>query len=225
MKPALIGFTFFILIAQAVNGQTTRNLGDFHRLKIYDKLQVTLVPDSTNKAEITGAKPDQLKFVNKNGTLKIKLGVSDAMQGKDTRVKLYHEDRAIEYIKVTEGAHLNSQSPLKGNKLSLKINEGGKLNLDLLLDSLQLKASSGGRVTLGGEIQKQKASINTGAQYDGKELTTEKTRVTVKAGGQADVFSKSAIRARTRAGGTINVYGNPENVDTAKLFGGSINFK
>jgi len=46
--------------------------------------------------------------------------------------------------------------------------------------------------------------------------------VSVFAGGKAFVNSKEYVEANVTAGGTIEIFGNPDKVDEDKTFGGSI---
>ena len=64
--------------------------------------------------------------------------------------------------------------------------------------------------------------MNTGGVFKGKDCVTEQTKVTVSAGGSANVNATEIVKASVKAGGSIMIYGNPKLADTKKVFGGSI---
>ena len=68
-----------------------RNIGDFNRLKVYDLLNIELIKSSTNKVEINGEFPSQAVVKNKNGELKIRMGLEKRFRGSKTTVKLYYK--------------------------------------------------------------------------------------------------------------------------------------
>jgi threonine dehydrogenase-like Zn-dependent dehydrogenase len=87
---------------------------------------------------------------------------------------------------------------------------------------LNVKAISGGVVQASGNSKNQNIDINTGGQYKGKELHTEKTDVIIRAAGEALVHATKEVTAKVRAGGSVYIYGNPEKVDENTVFGGKI---
>ena len=63
-------FSFLVLLVQVAYSQTSKNFGDFSAVKVYDRINVTLVKSSENKIQVKGDDPD-VEIVNKNGELKI----------------------------------------------------------------------------------------------------------------------------------------------------------
>ncbi|WP_313216121.1 GIN domain-containing protein, partial [Soonwooa sp.] len=87
------------------------------------------------------------------------------------------------------------------------------------------KVNTGGLIKIAGETTTQDVVVNAGGKYEGAELKSENTSVTVNAGGEANVFASQDVTTTTRAGGIINVYGNPENRNEKKVIGGKVNYK
>ena len=84
------------------------------------------------------------------------------------------------------------------------------------------KPTSGGAISTEGAATNQDVLINSGGQYNGADLSTNQSEVSVSAGGRAKIRATEIVEAKVRAGGTIQVYGNPKVLDTKKLFGGKI---
>ena len=60
-------------------------------VKVYDRINVTLVKSSENKIQVKGDDPD-VEIVNKNGELKIRMIPTKLMQGDKSEVTVFYED-------------------------------------------------------------------------------------------------------------------------------------
>ena len=203
--------------------QTTRNVGDFSQLKVYDRINVELISSSKNKIEISGIDESEIETINKNGELKIKMMTPKILQGDATKVKVYYEN--LTDVQGSQGAIITSDDVLKSSLLNLTSNEGSKITLEVNADNLKVKGNSGGEITLSGKADSQNIVMNSGAKFYGKEMSAKNASVTVNAGGVAEVFAKDAVETTTRAGGKIEVYGDPETRNTKKIAGGKTVFK
>ncbi len=219
-KTVLLFATFFLAIGAFA--QETKTVGSFQKLSVFDKIEVTLIPSKENKMEVSGSNIDNVNFINKNGYLKIKMNTAYSFQGENTKVKLYYV--ALNEIVADEGAKINSNSPVKATSLLVNGKAGGKVNLEVKVDDLTVRAATGGEVTLIGKATKQDVLSNAGAVVHNDKLITKDTNVTVNAGGKANVNATELVDAKTRAGGEINVYGDPKKVNEKVVMGGSINF-
>ena len=65
-----LAFGIAILLSQITFGQVTKNTGSFDSVKVFDGINVELIPSSENKIEIVGEKANDVEIVNKNGELK-----------------------------------------------------------------------------------------------------------------------------------------------------------
>ena len=72
--------SFLILAFQLSFAQSVRNVGSFTSLKVYNKLNITLIPSNENKVE-TETEDAEVETINKNGELKIKLSPAKILQG------------------------------------------------------------------------------------------------------------------------------------------------
>ncbi len=115
-----------------------------------------------------------------------------------------------------ENAKIKSDETIKGNRLEIKTQEGGKIDLK----ELYTKAISCGEVTLAGTAKVQEVMVNTGGKAYNKNLNTTETTVVVNAG--ADVKASVKVKVKVRAGGSIYIYGNPKEADHDKVFGRKI---
>lgn len=222
MKNTFVIFTVllfaFNLTAQREN---TKQLENFTEIKVYDRIIVTLVHSNENKIVITGDDQDEVNISNKNGLLKIRMDFDNFMDGNEAKATLYYSDK-LKLIDANENATITSSETINGDRVEIKAQEGGHIDLKIDIDDLYTKSISGGEVTLTGKAKIQEVMVNTGGKIYNKELNTSETTVVVNAGGRAEVKASERVDAKVRAGGSIYIYGNPKDVKRDKVFGGKI---
>ncbi|WP_166921412.1 head GIN domain-containing protein [Flavobacterium poyangense] len=218
MKKWIIGVA--ILFAQLSFGQVTKELGDFDSVKVFDKLTVKLVASSENKIVIKGTREAEVEVVNKKGLLKLRMPFPKLLSGNDLDITLYYKH--LELIDVNEGAVVNGKDVIKATSFKVSAQEGGKINVELNVDKLNVSSVSGGEITLSGKAANQDASLGAGGYLLASKLNTSQTKVSVSAGGKADVNASTLVDAKVSAGGSIYIYGKPKQINQKTVFGGKI---
>jgi hypothetical protein len=213
----LVGFVF---LAQFTFAQKTIVLDDFDDLKVFDKMNVTLIASKYNKAVITGTNQDDVEAVIKKGLLKLKLPLTQTMSGDAIKVTLYF--KKIQSIDANEGSIVTCADIFKQTSLDLSTQEGARITVVLDVDNTSIKAYSGGIINLSGKATTQSVSINSGGVLKASSLETSESTVRVSAGGNAEVKVNKKVDAKVQAGGFITIYGNPKDVKQATVMGGSI---
>lgn len=221
MKNIIVAASVF-LFSQVALAQT-KTIGAFTSLKVFDKIPVELVSSSSYKADISGAKSDDIEFVNSGKELKVRMKTLKLMQGDDVKVVIYYKN--LNSVQASQGAKITSSDVVKASKLQVTSNEGSQIDLAVDASVLEGKSNTGGILKLTGKADSQSVVVNTGGQYDGQNLKTNITSITTNAGGQASVNASKTIDATTRAGGVIDVYGNPKTRNDKKVIGGKINYR
>lgn len=221
MKNIIVAASVF-LFSQFSFAQT-KDVGAFTSLKVFDKIPVELISSSSYKAELSGSKSDDIEFVNSGNELKIRMKTLKLLQGDDVKVVLYYKD--LNNIQASQGAIISSMDAVKTSKLQVTSNEGSQINLNVDASVVEGKINTGGLLKLTGEADSQSIIITTGGQYDGQNLKTNITSITTNAGGKASVYASESVTATTRAGGVIDVYGEPKTRNDKKVVGGKINYK
>lgn len=213
--------SLMLVACQLAFAQSTRNVGDFSSLKVYNKINVTLIPSNQSKVETENNDPD-IETVNKNGELKIKLSPAKILSGDQISVKVFYEK--LNDIQASQGSTISSTDELDANMLSLTSNEGSKINLNIDASKLNIKTNSGGEIKVSGTADNQDVVVNSGGKYYGKDTESKNTKVTANAGGVAEVNVSESVNATTRAGGIIEIYGDPADRKIKNIIGGKINF-
>ncbi len=215
-------FLGLIISSTLLFAQKTVDISDFNSLKVYDKIPVELVKSSENKVEISGSMSDNIAVEQKNKEVKIKMTGTDLLQGDNVKVLVYYSD--VNYLQASQGASIKSSETLKTTNLELTSNEGSTIKLSLNVENLEVKLNSGGNMMLDGNTTNQSIVVNTGGQYEAKSLISNNSTVTCNAGGHAWINASDKVDAKVRAGGVIEVYGNPDDKKQKKIAGGSIKF-
>ena len=203
--------------------QVERNVGEFNKLKVYDKIPVELVSFLKNLVVINGVNAEDVQVENNNGELKLKMTGVKLMQGGEATVKVYY--KSLYDIQASQGSTIYSDDEVKVQSLNLTSNEGSSIKLPVDVNRLEVKINSGAEVILRGKAESQTVISNSGGKYFSKTLEAQNSSLTTNAGGVIEATSTDSVDAKTRAGGVIDVYGNPERRNQKKIAGGKINFK
>ena len=191
-------------------------------MKVYDKISVVLIHSTENKVETDRENAD-LETVNKNGELKIRMAPAKILQGNQVSVKVFYKN--LNDIQASQGSVISAEGEVESNMLSLTSNEGSSINIAVNSKTLSAKLNSGGEITVTGNAGHQEILVNSGAKFLGKNIESESASVTTNAGGFAEVNVTDSVNATTRAGGVIDIYGDPNDRKVKNVIGGKINFK
>lgn len=209
-----------LLMSSFVFAQTTVETGSFNALKVSDKIPLKLVKSDKNVLEIEKMEEEDLSVSNTDGKLKIGMRLSKKLKGEESLATLYYSGD-IKDIRATEGAKIVHDGDLDVKEIKLRANKGSEIDFDLTAEKVVSVTNSGGRIYLQGKADEQAVTCNTGGQFFGKSFKTKITKVTVKAGGEAEVYAEKKAEAKTRAGGRIDVFG-PAEVSEERFAGGRV---
>jgi hypothetical protein len=202
---------------------TTKTLGEFSELKVYDLINVELIKASENKIIISGANSNNINIIQKNSTLKIRMKLKYKFNGAETQVKIYYTD--IDIIDANEGSFVFSKDIIKQYEIVLKAQEGSQISIKTETKQLIVKSVTGSTITTTGISENQDITIRTGGVYKGGSNTVENTDLSIKAGGEAAVKTTNVLDIKIFSGGDVHIYGTPKQLKQKKIFGGRIIFK
>lgn len=203
-------------------GKITKDLDKFKELKGYDGLSIKLIRSDKDQAVITGEDTDKVTFVNSDGVLKVRMTLTKMFSGYRTFIDIYHTEPLV-VIDVNEDARIGSDDIIKQDVLELRAQEGGEIIISANVDQFLVRSVSGGVIKATGTSNLQDVAITTGGIYEGKDFKTKFSTVNVNAGSRATIFASNYVKASVKAGGEVNIYGNPPKIDEKTVFGGKIN--
>ena len=215
----------FAIVSLSVSGQriVDKEVGDFNKIKVFDLIEVNLIKSDVNKVIIKGRNVDDIKIVNTDGTLKLRMHLEKKFQGEDTFIEVYYKQ--IDIIDGNEGSKIVCNELIKQDHLEIRAQEGAKIKAGLDVVDLEVRAVTGGIVETSGLAKNQWIVLNTGGIFEGRGLKTLNTDIKITAAGEAEVFASDNVDINVKAGGDVYVYGNPKEINKNTLAGGRIYIK
>ena len=220
MKNIVIVCLLFLSATAVAQRTISKDVGDFHELKVYDLMEVNLIQSDENKVVIKGDHTDDVKIINNNGKLKLRMETDTRFRGEDTYIEVYFKN--IRVIDANEGSYVVGNEMIEQDKIELRAQEGGRIKVGLTVDFTKVKAVTGGVINASGLSKSQEIKINSGGIFEGRELQTKETKIGITAAGEADVNASDRVEIRVTAGGDVTVYGNPKEVSEKTLAGGRV---
>lgn len=216
----LIVFVFSGLNGKIKAQEVSETLPEFSGVKIYNGIEVVIIPSEENRIIITGHSKEEVKFKVVENQLEIRLSLENIWSKDNTLIKVFTND--VHIIDANQGSSVEVSGELRGNNMVFKAQEGSHIRAEIKAEQVNIKAVTAGQIELTGIARNQEVHLNTGGQFFGRYLETNQTEIYTGTGGKADIFSTDYCKATAKFGGTIRIYGNPEVLDHKTSLGGKI---
>ena len=220
MKQIITLFLIAISVQTFAQRTIDKDVGEYHSVKVFDLIEVNLIQSDENKILIKGRNVDDIKWVNKDGVLKLRMQLDKKFTGEDTFIEVYYQD--LDLIDANEGSRITCNEMVNKNRIELKAQEGAQIRIGMDVSFAKIRAVTGGIVKASGLAENQSIVINTGGIFEGSDLRTSNSEVKISAGGEAEVFASERIDIDVKAGGDVVVYGKPKHVSKKTFVGGRI---
>lgn len=162
-------YSTFSCFAQST---ATIPLQKFTELKVYDRITVNLIKGQENKLVLSGVDKDDVRIIENNGLLKVKMVAHEFLSGNTVNVKLYFTEE-LKVIDANENARIISSGMIKSSILEIRSQEAAIITLNIDVDTLNAKSTSGSELKLSGTTNHQDANINTGGKLYNKGLKSK----------------------------------------------------
>lgn len=203
--------------------QTKIDISEVTELHTTDKLNVVLVPSNENYVSVTGDLQDKVEVTQQQGVLRIKMASGYPLKGVNTFVKVFSPN--IYSFTIQKGAVVQTEGKaLSTDSILVWANEGGKLDIEVATKRVEVNSTTGSSVTLRGEADSQNIILTFGGNYYAEKLQSNRATARTNGGGVCDIRASASADVQTRAGGYINVYGDPAEKKQKRLAGGKITF-
>jgi hypothetical protein len=194
---------------------------EFSSIKVSTGLFVEIVTNADEyKIEIKGSERDKVNIDIKNGELDLSLPLGQIFSEAEILVTVYTKE--VEELKARNGSEVEFNSVVDQKELRLIASEGSYIGGELKVESLTVKSVTGASVSLVGTAKTTSIEVKTGASYDGDDLISETTSVSISYGGEATVHASETCSASVTAGGSIEIHGNPSTLSQKTKLGGNI---
>lgn len=214
-------FPFSLSLSYAQINLSIRTLAE---LDVTDRLNVVLVPSEENYVTIEGELSDKVEVIQQDDRLRIKMTSGYMLKGANTYVKVYSP--SVYRFIVQKGAIIQVEDgTIETDSLWIFANEGGKFDAAVQAKHVEIHGTTGATVELRGEAESQDVNLTFGGIYYGEPLATRQAIARINGGGVCELRAAVSVDVQTRAGGVIDVYGNPSERKQRRLAGGKITFK
>ncbi len=103
-----------------------------------------------------------------------------------------------------------SAGPIRSNDFSLHLPGSGSIRLeDLTAETLSASISGSGSIQLPGKVTSQKVRISGSGDYDGRNLQSRSTDISVSGSGDSTVWAQDELSAHISGSGHVDYYGSP----------------
>ena len=221
-KANILAFLFLLISASVFAQVKTVSPGkDFRNIKVSTGLFVEIKTGADeSKIEVKGPQRDVVNIEIKNNELQLSLPVGQIFSEAEILVSVYTKE--VEELKARSGSEVEFISAVDQNNLSLIASEGSYIGGELNVENLVVKSKTGASISLIGAATTTTIEVKTGASFDGDDLISETTNVSISYGGEATVHATETCKADVTAGGSIEIYGNPSTLSQKTKLGGSI---
>ena len=126
-------------------------------------------------------------------------------------------------IDANEGSRLTARDPILKKYLTLQAQEGASMSLAVgQIANLNIKSVTGAIIEVRGATRTQDVVVRSSGIYHAEQLLATQSTVEATIAGRAYVNTSNFAKLKATMGGTIEVHGNPENVEKIAKLGGKI---
>jgi hypothetical protein len=156
----------------------------------------------------------------------MKLKINDSRCFKSvTDYKIYITTNKLTKLSVDGASKITGESPIKSEKLSIKNNGTGDVQLTLDVNKLDIDANGTGELKLFGKAQDVEVDIEGAGSVDAFGLQSKIVDAKVNGAGTCKLDVSEEFNGNVGGSGKIYYKGNPKKVDTDVLGSGTIQAK
>lgn len=196
-------------------------LKPFSELKVYDKIILTLEKSDTDALLVHGNNAYELQRTENGELLKLRMDPDQGAINSEVNATLYYSG-PLRFITAHANAIIKNTGNLTGETCELQAQGGGMITLNLTMTTVRAKAMTGGGISLTGECVQQEVSAVTAGTVLNSAFLSKETVAMAMGGGLAEVNATSVIKAQTKSGGTIKVFGKPKKKVMDTTYGGEL---
>lgn len=215
------------LLPSLVSAQNiSKDFDTFYGISASGNIDLELVSDSRNYAEISGKQKDidKLKIDMKGNTLRFKIKNGGLFnwfnRSGNIKITLHYKEK-LDNIRSSAGADISSNEVINSDNLELSSSSGASLDLDIDCKTLDASVSSGADINLTGSADIQEVSTSSGASYNAKKLGSSETVAKASSGSDIIVWVSQLLEAKASSGASVRFLGDPSK-DLSTSSGGSI---
>lgn len=193
----------------------------FHSIHCSNGLDVLITQDATEGIKVQADENlhDYIITEVENEVLKIYTTSNIKMASKKQISVSFNNLKAI---KGTSGCDITSTNTLILDTLDIEASSGGDINLSLEANHVSCSATSGSDVKLSGVSSTLHLKASSGADIKAKDFKAQEAVASVSSGADIKVYATESLKMTATSGGDIRYYGNPQNIIKTEAVSGDV---
>lgn len=222
MKYLITGLFLSLTLLVNAQSQEKREIQSFDKLDVFGNIQVEMKLGETESLQMytKNVDPSEVKTEVKDKLLKINM--KSNLFKDEVEVKIVLTYKEIREISSNAAAEVIVKDLIKGDKLFIEATSGGRIELKVELNAVELKAYQGAHIDISGRSVLQESFINTGGVLSGSNFTSDEVFIKMNTGGKAEIIVNKLLDANVNTGASLNYFGKPEKENISSTLGGKI---
>jgi hypothetical protein len=221
----------------------TRNVPEFQSIQINGRFLVKLYNSTKSEVKIVALEEyiPKVETVVENGFLSVRMAdnaknenanffeglkakYGDFLVRQPIEIQIGVPD--VKNIKVNGVTTVQTDSPLKLQKLNLEIGDATKANLNLELEDEFIATVSGAsKMQVSGKTQNLQVYVNGASSYEGSDLSAQNVKVVLTGASRAELQALNSIDATLKGATKLVCTGSPKQIKQEASVGSSISIK
>lgn len=223
-KAAII--VLFFSVSTAIAGdkiEKTYDLDNFSQIYLRGPYEVHL--RQTNKCGLTILAKESyfedLEVSSNGGELTINLDRKNFKNSKS--IELYINFKELEKLEIEGAVDLVSENQIKTSNLKIEFEGAGNVELNVVASKIIAEIAGVGNFEIEGETDYHKVEFDGIGSYDAKNLRSKYTIVESNGIGSVSVFASNKFKGEASGIGSVDYYGDPDEVSVDATGLGSVN--
>jgi hypothetical protein len=232
MERLMIRNTGLLLIAlfstSSLFAQSSKNVSikNFTEIAVSNGIDLYLTQGSTEQIRLEGDK-DLIENVaierNGNGIrIKYKDGFSLSSLFRNKSLKAYVTYKNLSGISASGGSDVETQNPLKTDKLTLNSSGGSDLEMNIVCKDIEIHSSGGSDLALKGSATNMVLHTSGGSDVDAFNFRVDYAKVDASGGSDANVYVIKGLEANASGGSDVQYKGSASYRKTSNSRSGSV---
>ena len=203
--------------------EKTFDVDDFSRIYLRGPYEVHLRQSNNCSLRILARENymDKLEVSSSGGELEIEL---DGKNFKKTRaIEVYINFRELEKLEIEGAVDLVCENQINTNNLKIEFQGAGNVELNVDADKIISEIAGVGNFEIEGNTDYHKVEFDGIGSYDAKDLRSKYTIVESNGIGSVSVYASNKFKGEATGIGSIDYYGDPDDVSVDATGLGSVN--
>jgi hypothetical protein len=184
---------------------------NFHRIRVEDGIQVFLSQGKEERVEVTADRNlhEYIKTESQSGTLHI---FSTRTIERSTSLKVYVSCKEMDRIECFGRGKVTTEAGLKSDELIVKVKDGGKANLEVDCEEIEVELNDQADLRLQGKTEDFDVSIKSNSKMDAFELKAYDANLYITQNSRALLNVSESFEVNAKKNSEVTYSGKPKNV-------------